>query len=81
MGRKRVVKLSKTAMIKCPFCGIRKRELIPQNMCIYFFECVKCKQKVPTPPAKCCVFCAFSNKKCAISIKEEARARGLEIRY
>ncbi len=83
MPRKRVIKIPKTAMVKCPGCENRSRMKVPQNPqdTLQFFECKKCKQKITTPVARCCIICAFSSKKCATSLTAEARAGGLEIRH
>jgi Zn ribbon nucleic-acid-binding protein len=80
MGRKRIIKIPKTAAIKCPLCGEKSRIAVPREGTVYFFECKKCKQRVETPPMRCCIICAFSTKKCISSLLAEARQKGLEIR-
>jgi len=83
MPRKKIVRIPRTATIKCPGCGKKSRMKIPQNQqdSVQFFECKKCKQRINTPVMRCCIICAFSNKRCASSLIMEARAKGLEIRY
>jgi len=80
MGRKKVIRIPKTATIKCPLCGARSRIRVEHDKQIYFFECKKCKQRIETPQMRCCIICAFSNKKCVPSLTAEARQKGLEIR-
>ena len=78
MGRKRVLKVSKTAMVKCPGCDRKSRVDVNDGM--YFFECKKCKGKATTPAARCCIICAYSDKQCPASIQRRAKAEGLRIR-
>ena len=79
MGRKRIIKLPKTAMIKCPNCDKKSRINVPIDSLLNYFDCKKCKQKIETPIMKCCIICAFSNKKCSQSLIMEAK--GLRIKY
>jgi len=78
MGRKKVLKISKNAMIKCPSCG--KKSRVPVKDGVYFFECRKCKTNVTTPAARCCIICAYSGKQCPASIQRKAKAEGLRIK-
>jgi|SRR3989338_30471 len=80
MGRKRIIKIPKTAGIKCPHCLQISRVKVPEDASLPFFECKKCEQKVSTPLASCCIICAFSNKRCYRSLMMEAHAKKLEIR-
>ncbi|UZE93670.1 MAG: hypothetical protein IB618_02775 [Candidatus Pacearchaeota archaeon] len=81
MARKRIMKIPKTVTIKCPFCGKGNRIYVSSEKGIYSIECKKCKKKVETPQAKCCLVCAFSNRRCPSSLIREAKSRNLEIRY
>lgn len=81
MSRKKVVKIPKTATIKCPHCGKGNRVPVSENENIYFLECKKCRQRIETPQSKCCLVCAFSKKKCPASLMREALMKGLEIRH
>lgn len=78
MGRKKVLKISRTAMIRCPSCD--KKSRINVNTGVYFFECKKCKAKTSTPPARCCIICAYSDKQCPSAIQRRAKAEGLRIK-
>ena len=57
------------ANLKCPHCGHIKEIEIPQNKCLVFLECERCKKLITTPEGECCVICAYSDKKCPISFK------------
>jgi len=78
MGRKKVLKVSKTAMILCPSCGKKSRSQVREG--IYFFECKRCKSKITTPPARCCIICAYSDKQCPATIQRRAKAEGLRVK-
>lgn len=78
MGRKKVLKVSKTAMVKCPSCDRTSRINVKEG--IYFFECKKCRTKTTTPPARCCIICAYSDKQCPATIQRRAKAEGLRVR-
>ncbi|MEK6888881.1 MAG: hypothetical protein AABW80_02115 [Nanoarchaeota archaeon] len=80
MGRKKVLKLAKTAKIKCPNCEkicIRK---VPLDSSPMYFDCDKCNQRINAPITQCCVICAYTNKKCINALKMEAKIKGLELR-
>lgn len=81
MGRrKRFIKISEKATLTCPNCSKNTRIKIPEDRILSSFECKKCKQVILTPVTKCCVICAFSNKKCAPSLIMEAKMKNLEIK-
>lgn len=65
MPRQKKLKIPKSAIIKCPHCRKSQRMQIPQDSCLYFYNCKKCDQKLETPTAQCCVVCAYTKKECA----------------
>ena len=79
MSRRRVIKIPKTARIKCPHCSKVNSIKIPEE-CVYFLDCKKCKKKIETPLAQCCVICAYSTTQCLPSAKREAFSKNLTIR-
>ena len=81
MAKKRVIKIPSKATIKCPHCGKNTRISLFQDSAIYFLDCKKCKQRIETPPAHCCLVCAFSKKQCPQSLIMEAKMKNLEIKY
>ncbi|WP_091655220.1 GDCCVxC domain-containing (seleno)protein [Algoriphagus ornithinivorans] len=57
-----VVQLDST--ITCPNCGFQKREHMPEDACVFFYECVQCKTILKPLPGDCCVFCSYGTEKC-----------------
>lgn len=80
MSRKRIIKLPKTVMLKCPLCLEESKAIVDIENCPQSYTCPKCEALVRNPITKCCVICAFSNKKCPSSLVMEAKIKGLEIR-
>lgn len=80
MGRKRVLRIAKIATITCINCGAKSKRRVPLDSSPQYFDCDKCGKRILTPVSKCCVICAFTNKKCIPSLKMEAKIRGLEIK-
>lgn len=78
--KKRQVTLTSSATIKCPHCGKNSRIKLEEKKFVGNLECKKCGNKIETPPAYCCVVCAFSKKKCLQSLILEAKMKGLEIK-
>ncbi|MBU3913591.1 MAG: hypothetical protein KKB21_00425 [Nanoarchaeota archaeon] len=78
MRKKRVV-IPKSATINCPHCSKKSRVNLSEDTFLGILECKKCKQKIETPPAHCCVVCAFSAKRCPQSLVLEAKMKGLDI--
>ena len=78
--KKSHIKIPKTVLIKCPFCGKRNRIKTSIERQIYFIECKGCKKKIQTPITRCCLICAFSNKKCPSSLIREAKTKNLKIK-
>ena len=76
MGERKL-KISQSATLKCPNCGKKSRIKVPEGS-IYVFECRKCKSKIETPPAKCCIICTYSSKKCSPAV--EVHNKLVEIR-
>lgn len=50
--------------LTCPACGARTTELMPNNACIYFHECVSCHSLIRPKAGDCCVFCSYGSVKC-----------------
>ncbi|MFH1283812.1 MAG: GDCCVxC domain-containing (seleno)protein [bacterium] len=55
------------ALITCPECRHIQEIEIPQNSCLPFYTCKKCKKTISAPGNSCCVICAYSGKKCPVS--------------
>ena len=80
MGRKRVVRIPKSASLKCPHCLKISRVKVPNDSSLFNFKCKKCKNDVETPESNCCIICAFSDKKCGAALRVEAGINGLTIK-
>ncbi len=52
------------SVITCPVCGYQKQEIMPENACVYFYECTRCKLVIKPIEGDCCVFCSYGNVKC-----------------
>jgi len=50
--------------ITCPFCGYKKVEKMPEDSCLIFYECEKCKKIIKPIAGDCCVFCSYGSVKC-----------------
>ncbi|CAB3783844.1 hypothetical protein LMG28614_01739 [Paraburkholderia ultramafica] len=50
--------------ITCPACGHRKRETMPIDACVWFYECERCKMVLRPKPGDCCVYCSYGTMAC-----------------
>ena len=50
--------------ITCPACGGKSAETMPEDACVYFYECKHCRQMLRPNKGDCCVFCSFGTVKC-----------------
>lgn len=80
-AKKRIQKIPKRVTVKCPKCSANMRLEVPLEGIINSFECKSCKEKIITPISDCCIICAFSNKKCPLNLRIEAKAKNLELRF
>ena len=60
--------------ITCPLCGFRRRERMPADACLYFYECRGCKALLRPKAGDCCVFCSFGSVPCP-PVQEALRPR------
>jgi len=54
----------KESDITCPQCGFKKKEIMPENACQYFYECTSCHARLKPKEGDCCVFCSYGTVKC-----------------
>jgi len=80
MAKKKIQKIPKQVFLKCPFCYQKNKAIVSIENCPQKFVCPKCMREVRNPATKCCVICAFSNKKCPRTLYMEAKTKGLELR-
>ncbi len=52
------------SVITCPVCGFEKEEIMPEDACVYFYQCTQCESVIRPLNGDCCVFCSFGSKKC-----------------
>jgi hypothetical protein len=52
------------SVITCPRCGAAAREEMPQDACVYFYECKSCRTLLKPLAGDCCVFCSFGSVRC-----------------
>ncbi|MGH8438933.1 MAG: GDCCVxC domain-containing (seleno)protein [Pseudomonas sp.] len=65
------------SVLTCPHCGFAKQEIMPTNVCQFFYECGSCKTLLRPNPGDCCVFCSFGSVKCP-PIQEQCGCCGLD---
>jgi hypothetical protein len=53
------------SLITCPKCNHARVERIPEDSCLYFYECVNCHSIMRPRPGECCVFCSYGTVKCS----------------
>ena len=52
------------SVLTCPRCGHRKRERMPTDACLFFYECERCKAMLRPDAGDGCVFCSFGSVRC-----------------
>lgn len=52
------------SILTCPNCGHTKEEMMPQDACVYFYECEKCGSHLKPLAGDCCVYCSYGSVKC-----------------
>lgn len=50
--------------LTCPVCGHVKTERMPQDACLWFYECEGCHTLLRPKPGDCCVFCSYGTVPC-----------------
>lgn len=50
--------------ITCPNCRHKKEEIMPNDACVYFYECEKCGSHLKPLEGDCCVYCSYGSVKC-----------------
>lgn len=50
--------------ITCPHCAYVAIATIPDDACVFFFDCPNCHKVLRPLPGDCCVFCSFGDHKC-----------------
>jgi hypothetical protein len=50
--------------MRCPACGVESASELPDDACLYFWECPACGTVVRPRPGDCCVFCSYGSVRC-----------------
>jgi hypothetical protein len=50
--------------LTCPACGHQKAETMPEDACLYFYECEGCGARLTPKAGDCCVFCSYGSVPC-----------------
>ncbi|WP_423908331.1 GDCCVxC domain-containing (seleno)protein [Candidatus Spongiihabitans sp.] len=50
--------------ITCPHCNHEEQEIMPTNMCQWYYDCKGCGILIKPKPDDCCVFCSYSTEAC-----------------
>lgn len=57
-------KMTTQSEITCPFCGYKKTETLPTDVCLIRYQCKSCKKEMVPKKGDCCVFCSYGDHKC-----------------
>ena len=57
--------------LTCPNCGFQKEETMPEDSCLYYWECPNCHERISPMKGDCCVFCSYGTEKCPPKQKED----------
>ncbi|WP_299179609.1 GDCCVxC domain-containing (seleno)protein [uncultured Neptuniibacter sp.] len=52
------------SLLTCPECGFQHKEIMPDNYCQWFYECVQCHKVLKPLSGDCCVFCSYGSVNC-----------------
>ena len=50
--------------IRCPHCGTEAALEVPENACVYFWDCPSCRTIVKPRAGDCCVVCSYGSAPC-----------------
>lgn len=50
--------------VTCPFCGHAREEEMPDDRCVFFYQCTGCGRTLRPEPGDCCVFCSYGSSQC-----------------
>ena len=60
----RTARMAQVAVIRCPACGVESQAEMPDNACVYFWDCPACRTVVRPKAGACCVFCSYGSQPC-----------------
>jgi len=50
--------------IICPICNHKETLNMPEDSCMFFYECTHCHELLKPKEGDCCVFCSFGDVPC-----------------
>lgn len=53
-----------SAQLTCPQCSNTVTEKMPENYCLYFWDCPNCSAQITPKKGDCCVFCSYADQAC-----------------
>ncbi|MFZ5693838.1 MAG: GDCCVxC domain-containing (seleno)protein [Pseudomonadota bacterium] len=56
--------ITHSSVLTCPFCGHRAEEAMPDDACVFFYDCKGCGARLKPKPGDCCVFCSYGTVAC-----------------
>ncbi|WP_150006137.1 GDCCVxC domain-containing (seleno)protein [Iodidimonas muriae] len=56
--------IERQSVLTCPTCGFEKAEPMPEDACLFFYECTNCKSLLRPKAGDCCVFCSYGSVAC-----------------
>jgi len=59
-----VIPVMLESTITCPNCGTAKPEIMPTDVCQFFYDCDGCGSLLHPKPGDCCVFCSYGSVPC-----------------
>lgn len=58
------MEITTKSVLTCPKCGHQKKEEMPLDACLYFYECENCMTVLKPRQSDCCVYCSYGSVNC-----------------
>lgn len=52
------------SILTCPNCSVVTKETMPEDACVFFWNCPACGSRLRPKAGDCCVFCSYGSVKC-----------------
>ena len=69
---------TRECVITCPHCRTAKAELMPNDACLFFYECSGCGALLKKKAGTCCVFCSYGSVPCPPVQEARACEKGMQ---
>jgi len=56
--------LQRNSDLTCPACGDTTTQAMPEDACVFFFDCAACGAILQPKEGDCCVFCSYGSVPC-----------------